>query len=126
MKKLFLFMILIILVSGCGEKEEKKEEAPKIDNSDLVCTGILANYDEYRDKVVVTISFDENAVITQYEEKYVSDVYVDKESDESGKGYNSIEDYSQIIEVDKDNSYYGKTKQEMRDIYVNQLYYDCK
>ena len=125
MKKLFLFMILIVLVSGCGE-EKKKEETPKIDNSDLVCTGVLANYDEYRDKVIVTISFDENAVITQYEESHVSDVYLDEESDESGREYKTVEDFSQTITVDKNNNYYGNTKQKMREIYANKLHYDCE
>ncbi len=122
MKRLLLFMILIVLISGCGEKEEQKEETPKIDNSDLVCTGILANLDDYRVRIVVTISFDEEAIITQRKETYFNDFYLD----ELDKEYNSVENYSQIIKSDENDIYYGKTKQEMKDIYVNELYYDCK
>lgn len=110
---------------------------PFLDTSDLVCSresifGLLT----YKEEVI--IKFDKFQRVNQhisidsfiYETlEDAQDAYNnldDKEVYKLNKEENSIE-FEKTISITKDNSFYKKNKQQMKDFYINELFYtECK
>lgn len=133
--KIFVLIVFIVLCI-CGCLDEKKE-SKKLDTKDLICVR-NSDYTDFKYEEKVTVGFDENAVITEYEEKYAVIYPTNKEAKSyynETKLNNSdinitLDDnqviFSNIIFVDENNNYFGKTKKQIKKIYIEELFYECK
>ena len=137
MKNKMLYLLIcfmILLIVGCSN--EKKQDL-KLDISDLICIR-NSDYIDYEDTEIITFKFNKNAVITQYEEKSIITLQT---KEDALKYYNETKqnnpninvnlndkdvEVSVIFLVDEKNNYYKKTKQEIKKIYTEELFYECK
>lgn len=128
MKKIIL-VCLILLVCGCSSN--KKEEV-KVDNEDLTCVR-ENNFGTFIDVEKIVFKFDEVGKIANYieiREFVYPSIEEAKDYYDKFKEYNKLElDGTSVISkseivVTKENNYYNKTRKEMKNIYLNELFYD--
>lgn len=109
---------------------------PFLDTKDLVCK--LENIPEYNGAdVLLTFNFDKNTVFKGYSEEYIYKYETEEIATEiyeklrqNSNSEISIDGktvkLSNYYKSEKDKGYYGKTKKQIKKIYVSELLYECK
>ena len=129
-----IILVVILIIVYAALVITRVLPNPFLDTKDLICSREI-QFPGYVESEIIIIKFNKDATIKNYKEIYKITYENERElksykeyMDSIGKEYQydennktiSIEDF---IKVNKNNGYYKKTKKEMKNMILNELYY---